>query len=378
MNGKKLTKEEFILRARELYGWKYDYSKVEYVNNKTKVCIICPEHGEFWQVPNSHLNGNECKKCANEKNGNSKKLTCEEFIKRAKEVHGDKYDYSKVEYKGMLEKTCIICQKHGAFWQKPSIHLRGVGCPECNPQKKLTTNEIIKRFIKVHGDKYDYSKVEYKNINTPVCIICPVHGEFWQTPHSHLKGSNCQKCAKKIENNKKCLTKEEFIQKARKVHGWKYGYSKVEYRGINEFVCIICPKHGEFWQTPHSHLKGHGCQKCRTSHLEKMVQNFLEKNKIKYIYQYYPEFLSKGKSHQSLDFYLPEYNFAIECQGAQHYSIVKSWGGEKGLENRIKLDENKLNECNKHGIKILYYSNRKYNNDVITTYKELKKILNLE
>ncbi len=124
----------------------------------------------------------------------SKKITTEEFIERAKSVHGEKYDYSKTEYIDSKTKVCIICPIHGEFWQIPFGHLNGANCPICNSKKKQTQEEIISRFKHIHEDRYDYSKVKYKNILTDVCIICPKHGEFWQTPHSHLKGSGCPKC----------------------------------------------------------------------------------------------------------------------------------------------------------------------------------------
>ena len=111
------------------------------------------------------------------------------FIEKAKAVHGDKYDYSKVEYVKAKEKVCIICQEHGEFWQTPNNHLRGEGCPFCYGSKKLTTEEFISKAKQIHGNKYDYSNVNYVNKYTKVCIICPEHGEFWQKPSNHLKGN---------------------------------------------------------------------------------------------------------------------------------------------------------------------------------------------
>jgi protein-arginine kinase activator protein McsA len=125
----------------------------------------------------------------------------------------------------------------------------------------MTTN-IIEKFKAIHGNKYDYSKVEYRNTHEKVCIICPEHGEFWQTPHNHLKGRGCQKCAKINSAKKRRLQVSDFINKARKIHNDKYDYSKVEYVNSQTPVCIICPEHGEFWQTPSNHLKGKGCPKC--------------------------------------------------------------------------------------------------------------------
>ena len=269
----KLTTEEFIAKAREVHGNKYDYSKVEYKNTNTKVCIICKEHGEFWQTANSHLSGHGCPNCT----GNIKK-TSKEFIARAHEVHGDKYDYSKVEYKNNSTKVCIICEEHGEFWQLPNNHIKGQGCPKCIG-KNLTTEDFIAKAREIHGDKYDYSKSEYINSQTKVCIICPEHGEFYQIPPSHLQGSGCPECAKIERQKQQTMTTEDFIAKAREVHGDKYDYSKVEYINAKTKVCIICLKHGEFWQTPNSHLRGKGCLKCVAPNALITTEEFIERAK---------------------------------------------------------------------------------------------------
>ena len=118
---KKLSKEQFIAKSKVVHGNKYDYSKVEYVNNYTKVCIVCPVHGEFWQIPNNHLHGKGCIKCRFEDTGNSCRYNTEDFIKSAKRVHGDKYDYSLVEYTNAQSLIDIVCRKHGVFKQKPFL-----------------------------------------------------------------------------------------------------------------------------------------------------------------------------------------------------------------------------------------------------------------
>lgn len=187
---KKLDRYEFIWKAIQKHGYKYNYKKVEYKNSYSKVCIICPEHGEFWQSPNHHLQGKNCPKC-----GNVYSPTTEEFIEKSKEVHGNKYDYSKVDYINNREKVCIICHEHGEFFQTPHEHLLKKGCHKCGNTKKLTQKEFIEQTKLIHGNKYDYSKVNYKNNKTKVCIICPEHGEFFQTPNSHItKNSGCPKC----------------------------------------------------------------------------------------------------------------------------------------------------------------------------------------
>lgn len=246
-----LSKKEFICKAREVHGDKYDYCKVGYKSTKEKVCIICPDHGEFYQRPRDHIRGQGCPSCS----GRIK--TTEKFINKAKEVHGDKYDYCKVDYKNTNNKVCIICPDHGEFYQTPYNHLRGSGCPVCSGKFKLTTDQFIKKAKEVHGDKYDYSKVDYKNNREKICIVCSEHGEFFQTPEKHLNGSGCPRCSNNVR-----LTTEEFIERARKVHDSKYDYSKVNYKNSKEKVCIICSIHGEFYQVPNSHLRGAGCSEC--------------------------------------------------------------------------------------------------------------------
>ena len=152
--------------------------------------------------------------------------------------------------------------------------------------------------------------------------------------------------------------KEEWITSARKVHGDKYDYSKVEYVNYDTKVCIICPEHGEFCQTPHKHLSGSGCPKCNLSHLERSVMNYLDENGITYDYQKRFKWLGR----QSLDFYLPDYNVGIECQGEQHFFPVDFAG--KGVEwacqqfdKLIKRDKRKKTLCEEHGVKLLYFGN---------------------
>lgn len=189
-----MTLKDFITKAREIHGDKYDYSKVEYVDDKTKVCIIDPEYGEFWQTPANHLKGSGCPK----RSGKSVP-TKEEWVASARKVHGDKYDYSKVDYVNNRTKVCIICPEHGEFWQKPNDHLKGKGCPKCvveqnRKNQSLGAKAFLKKARLVHGDKYDYSKVDYVNGNTMVCIISPELGEFWQTPNDHILCGDRSQC----------------------------------------------------------------------------------------------------------------------------------------------------------------------------------------
>ena len=262
-----MTTEEFIQKAKAIHGDKYDYSKVEYVNAKTKVCIICSRHGEFLQRPSEHLRGYGCFACGHEYVVQLRKKTKEWFIENAQKVHGIQYDYSKVDFINVTTKVCIVCPIHGEFWQTPHSHIQGTGCPECSRLRaanlrKRTNEEFIEDARKIHGDKYDYSKVQYKDVRTPVTIICPKHGEFCQTPDSHLQGAGCSKCSHERIGEMSRSSKEWFLTKAHEVHGDRYDYSKVDYRGSSVKICIICKEHGEFWQAPNIHIKGHGCPLC--------------------------------------------------------------------------------------------------------------------
>ena len=295
------------------------------------------------------------------------------FIQRAKEIHGDKYDYSKVIFKNVDTKVCIICPVHGEFWQTPYNHLKGHGCSKCgkikmwNKRIKTTTEQFIQKAKEIHGDKYDYSKVNYINNRTKVCIIShkinphngEEYGEFWQTPKNHLKGQDMPFIKNDKIKSKLMLKKEDFIQKAKEIHGDKYEYSKVEYVNNRTKVCIICPEHGEFYQTPSNHLKGQGCPICKESVLEKEIDNLLKQNNFSFVKQKKFSWL-KNKGLMSLDFFIPDYNIAIECQGSQHFFKCVFFEKNNPLQNVIYRDILKFNLCKEHNITILYYTNKTF------------------
>jgi hypothetical protein len=290
------------------------------------------------------------------------KKTTKQFVEEAKKIHGNKYDYSKVEYINKRTKVCIICPIHGEFWQRPNDHLKGCGCYECGRKnctgKKVDTNSFINEAKKIHGNKYDYSKTKYINSKTKVCIICPEHGEFWQIPSAHTSGQGCPKCKTyKIGKNK--YNTEIFINLSKKIHGNKYDYSKTKYINSKTKVCIICPEHGEFWQEASRHLMGDNCPKCKNSSLENSIIKLLSSNNIKFINGCNKTVLP-WIERQHLDFYLPDYNVAIECQGLQHFKKIDFFGGESNFIELRKRDINKLKKCKEHNIKLLYYTEDNY------------------
>ncbi len=187
---RKLTTEEFITKAKEVHGDKYDYSNTPYINSRTKINITCSIHGEFSQIAANHLAGQGCSVCAG-----TEKSTTEKFNEKAIKIHVGKYDYSKVSYVNNITKVKIICPTHGIFEQIPKHHLKGHGCFQCAGKEQSTTKEFIKKVRMVHNTKYDYSKVNYINAHTKISIICPIHGIFEQKPYSHLNGSECPSCA---------------------------------------------------------------------------------------------------------------------------------------------------------------------------------------
>jgi len=240
---KRLTPFEFIAKAIAVHGNKYDYSQIMHVYASEKVTIICKTHNyEFQQSPSKHLSGFGCNLCSGKK-----KKTTNEFIQDAKKVHGERYNYDKTEYSDSDSKLTITCNKHGDFFQNAGSHLQGKGCPKCSGTQKLTTIDFINRAKEIHHNKYNYDKVNYINSQTKVSIGCQIHGYFEQIPKTHLEGSGCTKCSR---SSPKKLSSEEFIEKAKKVHGNEYDYDNVIYVHSKSKVNITCRSHGDFKQVP--------------------------------------------------------------------------------------------------------------------------------
>lgn len=352
--------EDFIRNARKVFGDRYDYSKTVFKSAHDLVTIICPEHGEFQIRAGNHIQGHGCAKCSK-----NKRYTTESFIEAARNTHGDYYDYSEVNYVNAKTKVRIICPKHGPFEQIPSNHLKGVRCPHCGGEiggQKIASNtdEFIRKATAIHGDKYDFSKVNYTVSVDKVLVICKKHGEFWMTPQNILAGHGCPVCAGNIQ-----LDTEEFIRRSNEIHDGIYDYCKTEYVNNHEKVCIIChqknrygKEHGEFWQSPASHMKGVGCPKCSSSHLEKQMRSFLGHNGLLFEEQQSFDWLVDD-GHMYLDFFIPDYGVAVECQGIQHFEAFEVWGGEDGLKERQYHDALKKKLCIEHGIEIIYFSDLK-------------------
>ncbi len=377
---------EFIEKAIKVHGDKFNYTKVEYKGSHSKIWIICLEHGEFEQSPTNHLSGNGCPDCAAKYfRGKYRLTTLETFLKQAKDIHQDKYDYSKAEWKNTSTAITIICPIHGEFSQVPLNHIRlKCGCRKCGREitksklSKYNTEYFIANAKKVHGDKYSYVNSKCFNSTDKVDIECPVHGIFPQPANQHLQGHGCPKCNFDQMASDRSMGKENFIFRSKELFGDKFDYSKVEYKNGQTNVILKCITHGEFEVGPNNHLsKKSGCPICNESKLERGLAFILEEQKV--VYERQKKFKWLGK--QSLDFYLQEYNIAIECQGVQHFKPVDFAGkgiewANKAFDEIKKRDDIKLKKCLAHNIEMIYvvdneeYFESKYHFEIVEPFSD--------
>jgi len=356
----------FIEKAIAKHGDRYDYSKVIYVDSKTDVIMICKKHGEFEQTPSSHLSGSGCNDCAHEYVASldrtyiiKPKYTNEEFERRARLVHGNRYGYEAVIYVNSNTKVIIWCNiaDHGYFKQKPTDHLQGHNCPICadisrREKRRSNTKEFVGKAVYIHGPDYGYDEVEYVNNNTLVKIKCIKggHGYFWQAPSNHLAGNGCYECGRVSLAKNQSYTTPIFIEKAIAKHGDRYDYSKVKYVNSKTDVIMICKKHGEFEQNPTTHLHGAGCPICSSSKGEKAVATYLDDHNIEYEREYT---LPNPPFRHRYDFYLPVLNILIEFDGEMHYKAIEHFGGEDTLKEYQERDEAKDNLAESRNIQLI-------------------------
>ncbi len=255
-----VTQESFIARSNIVHNSKYDYSLSKYTGYREKLDIICPIHGKFQRSPADHLSAKRgCPVCSP-----TRRKTTSEFIENATKIHGDRYDYSLVEYTNSSTKVNIICKKHGPFYCSPTNHVHDKnGCPLCSIRYVPTTEGFISSASKIHNNEYNYDKVIYSSSKTPVIIGCSLHGEFMQTPNNHIEGMGCKKCSVIATGKKLKQPINEFITRANIIYNNKYNYSLVDYDNYHSPITIICPIHNEFQRTPETHIYNLlGCYKC--------------------------------------------------------------------------------------------------------------------
>lgn len=268
------------------------------------MCIICPIHGEFWQLPNVHLMGHGCPKCSASKLSIEKRSNKEEFIKKSIETNGD--------------------------------------------------------------NNYVYDEVEYVNCYTPVCIICKKHGKFWQRPTDHIHGQGCPKCASIVNGLKHMIPFEKFVEKANEAHNNKYKYIENSYNGMSNYTDIICAKHGLFTQNAKAHVSGQGCPKCNQSKLENEIEILLNQYNIEYLTQfsyddsnkrfkldfYLPKY-NIGIECQGKQHFMP--TFSWNKNNDEQYA---------DFNKIVERDTFKRNKCKELGIKLLYYTNSSLINEM--------------
>ena len=374
---KKLAKE-FAEKYTKMHPeHKYDFSETLYINSGIPIKIYCKIHKKyFWSIPSNMLSQNSrCLYCCKEEKGldETKRLELQnKFINESKKIFGDLYDYSKVYYKDAMTDVEIVCKKCGkSFFKRPGNHTSlKQGCPYCKKEEcragfRVSFEEFVQEAKKKFGDRFEYSKEHFVNMGTKMTIYCKKHNYYFeQAPKQHLISQcGCPLCSKEEFGRIPIkMSNEMFIERSKEIFGDDtFDYSRLEYINTETPVELYCNIHKVWFKViPEKHLCRHqGCPECNNAEscLEKEVRLLLERNDIKFEKEKKFKWL-KYKSNMRLDFYLPELNIAIECQGPQHFIQAKNiWTDtlEKLKDTQVR-DQTKNEQCKEHNIQILYYS----------------------
>jgi very-short-patch-repair endonuclease len=356
----KITKSKIVEKCNIKFNNKYDYSLVEDCSTKQDIVkIICPVHGIIIQRFKVHM----LKGCTFCKKGKTTNKHIKQHIDDLKIKHGDKYEYYYDESQIKWNNYSIIkvlCKKHNFLFERSikSMKTYKINCDICiheklsiNKFKGKGTKKFIKDAIKIHGDKYDYSLVDYKNGVEKVKIICKIHGIFEQSPKNHTNiGQGCPICKQDIRR----ISIEDFLNLAINKHGLIYSYDLVSnIKNCNDYVNIICQKHGIFNQSIKNHIYcGNGCPVCRESKGEEKIRIFLHKNNIDFEDQKTFE-ECRNINKLEFDFYVKNYNICIEFDGIQHFKPVYYFDGLIGFQKTIKNDSIKTKYCSDNNIKLI-------------------------
>jgi len=293
-------------------------------------------------------------------------LTKDNIIKRFHEKHGNRYDYSLVNYISSVDKLTIICREHGQFEQVFASHVRGRGCHECAKQHHHTQITMLENFKKVHGDTFDYSKTVFKGVRKYITITCRIHGDFEQRVYAHFQGNGCKHCTDVSHR----LNMDSVLDSFKSVHSDSYDYSLVDYKNARTKVSIICQKHGVFKQLPRDHVAGKGCPSCKSSKGERRIRDILDRQKVEYEEQFK---ICKNPSTDfflRVDFYIPSMNSVIEFDGYQHFKAVAHFGGDEALQKNQVRDKIKNDFCAENNIDMLRISYLEINDveDIVSSF----------
>lgn len=307
-----LNLEIFLQNCKRIHGDKYDYSLVNYIHHLIKVKIICPIHGEFEQKPARHLSSKTgCRKCSNA-SINSNSL---EFIKKSKIIHKDKYSYNKVNYVKSSMKVEIFCKTHNEyFYQVPSSHLSGNGCPKC-AGRCYNFQDFLNKVNKVHNNKYIYKEFEYKTGKEKIEIFCKIHGIFYQRINSHCDGRGCSKC------------KHEVIRKiqSKKPNGWgiesweKHAEMSKNFDGFKVYILRCWSEEEEFYKIGRT--------------FKKIEERFNSKKVMPYNYEIVKMINGTAKEIFDLELKLKQ-----ECKNFKYLPKIKFAGIQECFIN-LKLEE---------------------------------------
>lgn len=260
---KRLTSEEFFKRAHDVHGDEYDYSKTVFTGMRNRITLTCRHHGDFEQKAMSHVLGQRCRKCY--LSDESIRMSGEQFFIRAKEKHGERFDYTKSVFTGLLEKIVITCRIHGDFTQTAKRHLLDAGCKKCanekqskmmiesNADRRMTTDEFIRRCVEIHGDEYEYSKTVFTGYKNKIIVTCKIHGDFEQMAGNHLRGCRCDSCAQKnrrvgsVSKQESAWLDSLHNDSILRQHVIKDGDSCMIVDGYDESTNTVYEFHGDFW-----------------------------------------------------------------------------------------------------------------------------------
>lgn len=368
--------KEIIEEFILIHGDKYDYSLVNFVTRKTHVKVLCKKHNHtFLITPDKHINRKQgCPICAKERTKQSNSLNQDEVINRFRSVHNDRYDYSKVVYDNMHTKVIIICPIHGEFEQTPNSHQRGNGCPECNKGQDSLETMISKLPSKFKN--YDFSNSKYIDSTTPISVTCDKCGNrFNQIPRSLIQGHGCKQCSLRSRNNKRRLKAKDIINRANTIHNNKYEYGSLDGYTNNTYKWDIkCPIHGWFKQSVSAHLRGYGCKYCSLESSSSIAEKEIAKFIESKGFKIIRNIRPSFLDNEEIDIYIPSLRLAIEYNGGVfHHSSFDCSSFYQNTVKDSKYHLNKFNKCKENNIDLIHIFDFE---DLSIWYERLELLLN--